>query len=237
MSRGGFGRGGGGGAKTGASALISFDLLRDGGLNSLFKEQSEIFPQIEVPVPRKPAPTEHDRWLARKSYLDSVRNSPFLLAVPPPPKDIERYSDKYRVPKRKRLLRDIRTDLDMFPEELQSIVAPSKAKKSKIKPKKKINDARRDRVAQLAFVVSFVERTAQTQDAFGQIEALLASANDEKDDEKDEDKAPGSDVELDDEENFDDEEDMIDDNDYGQNYFDNGEDDDVDDDDGDADYY
>ncbi|ORX44589.1 hypothetical protein DM01DRAFT_1411263 [Hesseltinella vesiculosa] len=209
MSRGGFRGGGGGGAnRTGAGALISFDLLRDGGINSLFKEQSDIFPDIDIPMPRKPTSTEHERWMLRKRFLDQIRDTPFYLTVPPPPKDIERYSDKYKVVKKKRHLRDIQTDLDMFPEELQSIVDPSKGKKKR--------------------------RTGDV-DAFGQIEALLANATEEKD--EDGEEKQGSDVELDDDENFDDEEDMVDDNDYGQNYFDNGEDDDVDDDDGEADYY
>jgi hypothetical protein len=51
-----------------------------------------------------------------------------------------------------------------------------------------------------------------------------------EDDDEDEDKeGQGSGAE---EEDYDDEEDLIDENDYGQNYFDNGEGDDIDDDDG-----
>jgi DNA-directed RNA polymerase III subunit RPC7 len=51
----------------------------------------------------------------------------------------------------------------------------------------------------------------------------------DEDDEDEEKEGQGSGAE---EEDYEDEEDLVDDNDYGQNYFDNGEGDDVDDDDG-----
>ncbi|CAO3609405.1 unnamed protein product [Cunninghamella blakesleeana] len=136
MSRGGFGgrggRGGGaGGNRSGAQQLLSFDLLKDVGVNGLFNVQTALFPEMEVPVPRKPTSNEKIQYFIRRAYIDKVKDSPFYLTEPPPPRDIERYSDRYKQPIiNKRKLRDIQTDLDMFPEELHSILEPAKAKKS-----------------------------------------------------------------------------------------------------------
>ncbi|CAO3626135.1 unnamed protein product [Cunninghamella echinulata] len=192
MSRGGFGRGGGrgGGAagrNSGAQQLLSFDLLRDVGVNGLFNVQTALFPEMEVPI----------------------KSSPFYLTEPPPPRDIERYSDRYKQPdKNKRKLRDIQTDLDMFPEELHSILDSTKAKK---------------------------KRKQVMQDDFGKIEALLDNANEDKEEDEEGGENQGSDAEEE-EEDYDEEE-LVDDNDYGQNYFDNGEDDGDDGDDGDGEGY
>ncbi|KAI8100055.1 DNA-directed RNA polymerase III, subunit Rpc31 [Halteromyces radiatus] len=215
MSRGGFGGGrggfGGGANRSGAQQLMSFDLIKDVGVNGLFNVQTALFPKMDVPVPRKPSSVEQTQWQLRKDYLERIKNSPFYLTVPPPPKDIERYSDRYKQTNHnKRKLRDIKTNLDMFPEELQSILDPSKTKK---------------------------KRKQQARDDFGQIEELLNKANEDKEDEEEDgEKAAGSDAEVEEEE-YEDEEDLVDDNDYGQNYFDNGEDDGDGDDDGDGEVY
>ncbi|KAI9307601.1 DNA-directed RNA polymerase III, subunit Rpc31 [Cunninghamella echinulata] len=214
MSRGGFGRGGGrgGGAagrNSGAQQLLSFDLLRDVGVNGLFNVQTALFPEMEVPVPRKPTSNERIQYQLRKSYIGKIKSSPFYLTEPPPPRDIERYSDRYKQPDiNKRKLRDIQTDLDMFPEELHSILDPTKAKK---------------------------KRKQVMQDDFGKIEALLDNANEDKEDDEEGGENQGSDAEEE-EEDYDEEE-LVDDNDYGQNYFDNGEDDGDDGDDGDGEGY
>ncbi|KAI8379491.1 DNA-directed RNA polymerase III, subunit Rpc31 [Radiomyces spectabilis] len=205
--RGGFGRGGGG-AQSGAMQLVSFDLLKDLGSGSLFNVQTALFPEMDVPIPRKSTATEETQWKLRKEYLTLIKNSPFHIQRPPPPPDIERYSDKYKSTEtKKRSLRDISTDLDFFPEELMSIIDPSKAKK---KRKKQV-----------------------AQDDFGQLEALL-NAEDKDDDgeDNDEEKEEGEGEEN--EEEYEDEEELVDDNDYNQTYFDNGEGEDMDDDDGDG---
>ncbi|SAM09752.1 hypothetical protein [Absidia glauca] len=190
MSRGGFGGGrggfGGGANRSGPQQLMSFDLIKDLGVNGLFNVQTDLFPKMDVPVPRKSSSNEQTQWRLRRDYLERIKQSAFHLTVPPPPKD-----------------------LDMFPEELQSILDPSKAKK------KRKNVARDD---------------------YGQIEALLDKANDDKDEDDEDGEKPGSDVELEEEE-YEDEEELVDDNDYGQNYFDNGEDDGDGDDDGDGENY
>jgi hypothetical protein len=43
-----------------------------------------------------------------------IKDSPFHLTAPPPPPDIERYSDKYKVVATKRSLRDIETSMSIF---------------------------------------------------------------------------------------------------------------------------
>lgn len=80
-------------------------------------------------MPRKPTETESREWQLRDECLKMIRTTPFHFVPPPPAPDIERYSDKYKQKKEKRGLNDISTDLDFFPEELQSILDPTKAKK------------------------------------------------------------------------------------------------------------
>ncbi|KAI7903231.1 DNA-directed RNA polymerase III, subunit Rpc31 [Cokeromyces recurvatus] len=133
MSRGGrgggFGRGGGGGgAQSGAMQLVSFDLLKDLGSGNLFNVNTALFPEMDVPIPRKPTSNEVQEWKLKKEYLAMVKESPFHLTPAPPPPDIERYSDKYKVQVEKRSLRDIETNLDFFPEELQTILDPRQQK-------------------------------------------------------------------------------------------------------------
>ncbi|KAG0166837.1 hypothetical protein DFQ30_006741 [Apophysomyces sp. BC1015] len=206
--RGGFGRGGGGGANSGAMQLVSFDLLKDLGSGSLFNVNTALFPEMDVPIPHKASSTEKSHSKLREEYLKLVRASPFNLQAAQPPTDIERYSDKYKKAAVKRTLREIKTDFDFFPEELQSILDPSKMKK-----KRKVYDEE-DQI---------------------NLEALLDEAGEQKDDDEDkegdgEKKEGGSEGEY--EEEYEDEEELVDDNDYAQNYFDNGEADDYDDDDG-----
>jgi DNA-directed RNA polymerase III subunit RPC7 len=64
---------------------------------------------MDVPIPRKPTSNEIQQWKLRKEYLSMVKDSPFHLTAPPPPPDIERYSDKYKVAAPKRSLREIET--------------------------------------------------------------------------------------------------------------------------------
>ncbi|GAA5807834.1 hypothetical protein MFLAVUS_001213 [Mucor flavus] len=209
--RGGFGRGGGGAGQTGAMQLVSFDLLKDLGSGNLFNVNTALFPEMDVPIPRKPTSNEVQEWKLRKEYLNMIKESPFHLVAPPPPPDIVRYSDKYKVVIQKRTLREIETNLDFFPDELQITIDSKRRKK---KPK-----------------------TTTIIDEYGQIEALLnAESKDGDEEEEDENGEKKDDEDAENDDEFEDEEEMVDDNDYGQNYFDNGEDDDVDDDDGEDTY-
>ncbi|KAI9493656.1 DNA-directed RNA polymerase III, subunit Rpc31 [Zychaea mexicana] len=215
MSRGGRGgfRGGGGGPQSGAMQLVSFDLLKDLGSGSLFNVQTALFPEMDVPMARKPSTAEGSQWKHKDECIQLIQASPFYLVPPPPPPDIERYSDKYKKRKVKQSLRDIRTDMDFFPDELQSILDPSKRKKRKM--------------------------ANGTGDAFAQLQALMEMEGKDTGDGKDDDdeegeKKEGENPEEEYGDDYEDEEDLVDDNDYAQNYFDNGEGDDVDDDDGDG---
>ncbi|KAI8150061.1 DNA-directed RNA polymerase III, subunit Rpc31 [Fennellomyces sp. T-0311] len=217
MSRGGRGGfRGGGSQQSGAMQLVSFDLLKDLGTGNLFNVQTALFPEMDVPMARKPTNAETTQWKHKDECIQLIQASPFYLVPPPPPPDVERYSDRYKKRKTVQSLRDIRTDMDFFPDELQSILDPSKRKK-------------RRGVANGA------------DDAFSQLKALMElegkDSGDGKEGEDGEKKEGENEEEY--EVDYEDEEDLVDDNDYAQNYFDNGEGDDVDDDDGDGggDYY
>ncbi|OBZ86063.1 hypothetical protein A0J61_05889 [Choanephora cucurbitarum] len=210
MSRGGRGGGfggrggGGGGAQSGAMQLVSFDLLKDLGSGNLFNVNTALFPEMDVPIPRKPTSNEIQQWKLRREYLTMVKDSPYHLTTPPPPPDIERYSDRYKVVAAKRSLREIETNFDFFPEELHVVLDPKRAKKKQ------------------------KQRTAQ--DEYNQLAALLNvdEKGDGENDDEDGEKKDGEDEENE-EEYEDEEEELIDDNDYAETYFDNGEGDDDDD--------
>ncbi|CAO3685334.1 unnamed protein product [Rhizopus stolonifer] len=211
---GGFGRGGGGGAQSGAMQLVSFDLLKDLNAGSLFNVNTALFPPMDVPIPRKPTPSESQYWKFQKKTLDIGKSSSFHLTAPAPEPDIKRYSDRYKIQEEKKSLREVKTILDFFPEEIQNILEPKKAKK-----KRKVMSA---------------------QDEYAQLEAILNGEGEDgnDDDEDDDEKKEGGEEEGEMEEEYEDEEELFDDNDYAQNYFDNGENDgDDDDDEGAGDYY
>ncbi|KAI7862335.1 DNA-directed RNA polymerase III, subunit Rpc31 [Spinellus fusiger] len=205
--RGGFGggRGGFGGANSGAMQLVSFDMLKDLGSGGLFNVNTALFPELDVPIPRKPTETETDQYTLKSDFIKKINQSAYYLKLPEPKPDIERYSDKYKkTPVKRKTLREIETDFDFFSEELHATLDSTKGKR-----KRKIQS---------------------TEDDFN-LDALLNTEekeDNEKEDEDDENKEK-SDAEL--EEEMEEEEELVDDNDYGQNYFDNGEDD-YDDDDG-----
>ncbi|KAJ8655490.1 hypothetical protein O0I10_008776 [Lichtheimia ornata] len=210
--RGGF-RGGGGGAQSGAMQLVSFDMLKD--LGSMFNVNTALFPEMDVPMPRKPNSTESARWELRDESISMIHDTAFYQVPPPPPPDIERYSDRYKPKPIKRTLRDLDADLDAFPEELQSIIDPRLSKR-----KRQARDA--------------------AADGLRDIDALLAMGEEDGKggDEDDEEKKEGDDnAEEQFEDDYEEEEELVDDNDYAQNYFDNGEGDDIDDDDDGGDYY
>ncbi|KAL0095579.1 DNA-directed RNA polymerase III, subunit Rpc31 [Phycomyces blakesleeanus] len=217
--RGGFGggRGGPGGANSGAMQLVSFDMLKDLSSGGLFNVNTALFPEMDVPIPRKPNSSETSQWKFKEDFLKQVHESAYHLVPPPPKPDIERYSDKYKkATVRRKTLREIDTDFDFFPEELQSVIDSSKIKK---KPK-----------------VQKVDETFNLDEIMN-AEGEGKDGEDEEGKEEGKDGEAGSDIEFDEEGE---EEELIDDNDYAQNYFDNGEDEDFDDDDGDGgagDYY
>lgn len=119
-------------------------------------------------------------------------------------------------------------DLDFFPDELQVLLDPKRRKKSKFYIRSRKPET----------YTWFIEQRVNTaQDDYGQIEALLnAEGKDGDDEEEGEDGEKKDDEDAENDDEYEDEEELVDDNDYGQNYFDNGEGDDVDDDDGEDTY-
>lgn len=77
---------------------------------------------MDVPIPRKATSTEAQQWRLRKEYLNMVKDSPYYLTAPPPPPDIERYSDKYKVVTTKRSLREIETSKSWISIEKRDLI-------------------------------------------------------------------------------------------------------------------
>lgn len=120
-------------------------------------------------------------------------------------------------------------DLDFFPDELQVVLDPKRAKKSKCLSSYQNKQKKHEKLINYSLIE---QKQRIVQDEYGQLEALLNAEGKEGDEDEEGDdgeKKEGEDAEEEEEE-YEDEEELVDDNDYGQNYFDNGEGDDVDDD-------
>ena len=102
---------------------------------------------------------------------------------------------------------------------------------------------KKEKLIELNDNIKIIERkmASGSGDAFEQLRALIdmegKDGGDGKDDDEDGEKKEGDNPEEDFGEDYDDEEDLVDDNDYAQNYFDNGEGDEIDEDDGKFSYY
>jgi len=197
-------------------AMMPFELMGDLGSGGLFNVQTDLFPERPLQVQRDPTTREQEQLAASKRYRLALKASAFYLRPPPPPKDIERYSDRYKAGLDKPpSLQTITSNTSFFPEELHSI----------LDPKKRVR-ARRDNYDQANVMRDLEALTNEAENG--------GAAGDEEDEDA-EKEGQGSEAE---EEDYEDEEDLVDENDYGQNYFDNGEADDIDDEDGDGgDYY
>ncbi|KAJ2756317.1 hypothetical protein H4S06_003313 [Coemansia sp. BCRC 34490] len=209
MSR-GRGRGWGNGTRREMSALQT-ELLG----KSLFSKNDEAsgdFPEYEVPAGRGSTKEErHIAELAHK-FREDVRASVFYLHLPPPPRDVERYSDRYFKGQGggyvQHPLKGLQTDINLFPEELQSVVLKKR-----------------------------VKRTRKQADGGGELlEVLKKTKDDDGDDDDDEEedgdkekKKKKKDDESDDEavDGELEEEEEEEENDYMDTYFDNGEEDDI----------
>ncbi|KAK9712070.1 hypothetical protein K7432_007394 [Basidiobolus ranarum] len=202
MSRGGRGRGRGGGGTGRAGPPMSGLQSEVQGLVFFPAEPLEIFPEIDLPIPKSITYEERESLKHLREYKKTLKESPFYLELPPPPKDIERYSDRYqRHNSSKEHLSSVITDLSFFPEELH--VAFDKTKTAK---KRKTVNFNMD------------------------LETLNSLEKEEQDDGKkadDEEAAEGEDNE----EINDEEEDFEEETDYVDSYFDNGEGDEYEDDD------
>ncbi|KAI9501779.1 hypothetical protein GGI25_005424 [Coemansia spiralis] len=208
----GRGRGWGDGARREMSALQT-ELIGKSLFNKT-EEKSSDFPDHEVTAGR--ASTEEERHIAElmEQFHEEIKASVFYLHLPPPPRDVERYSDRYfkkRTTYMQHPLKGLRTNIELFPEELQSVLLRKK-----------------------------VKRTRAEVDGNDELLEVLKKAKDDEDDEEEKDKK-GSDDEDQDIEGELEEEEEEEENDYMDTYFDNGEEDDIgdidDDDGGGGDYY
>ncbi|KAI8323095.1 hypothetical protein GQ54DRAFT_117529 [Martensiomyces pterosporus] len=211
MSR-GRGRGRGeGGARREMSALQT-ELLGK-SIFSKNEDDTNGYPEYEMPISKPP--TEEERHIAQLlgQFQAELRASVFCLQQPAPPKEIERYSDRYfkagqnGTSKGSRSLKGLKTNAALFPEELHSAILKKKTKKTR----------------------------SEVDNRDGLLEAL-EGAKDEDEDEDEEKKGEDEEVAEEEIEEEDEEE-----NDYMDSYFDNGEADDMgdmdDDEGGGGDYY
>ncbi|XP_038072905.1 DNA-directed RNA polymerase III subunit RPC7-like [Patiria miniata] len=178
-----------------------------------------LFPPLEFrPVP---LPTG-DEWdyllLLKQEFRNTMRDSPYYIKPQDKKKDIERYSDKYRMSNNSDNTIGWTPDWNRLPKEL------------KIRVKKQGETAARSAVKavpnlQAAKQISQkdVEVVTQRLAELEQKETEAASGDEKQEDEDEE--------EIDEEEYYD-EEDQEEGTDYIVSYFDNGEDDVNDDDDG-----
>ncbi|KAJ1951593.1 hypothetical protein FBU59_000068 [Linderina macrospora] len=124
MSRGrGRGRGG---ARREMSALQT-ELIGK-SLFSKVDEESSVFPEYDV-APGKP-PSKEETHIAQllASYRQTLTTSMFYLQPPAPPRDIERFSDRFYTADANRnpSLRTLKTNLELFPDELHNVISAKK---------------------------------------------------------------------------------------------------------------
>ncbi|KND03040.1 uncharacterized protein SPPG_02109 [Spizellomyces punctatus DAOM BR117] len=132
--RGGRGGGSGGGFGRGRGPDLGEDV-------EVTYKETPLFPDYKPhPFKQMTLPEQYmvDEW---KVFLDSLRELPYYLDVPPPKPDIERYSDRFRkrTKEANKSLTGVPTDLAFFPEELHGVKDPSKSKTSAKLVKKDID--------------------------------------------------------------------------------------------------
>ncbi|KAJ2328670.1 hypothetical protein GGI00_004136 [Coemansia sp. RSA 2681] len=212
MSR---GRGRGGDGNRREISALQTELLG----KSIFNkngEKSNGFPDYDVVAGRTPTAEEKHVADLMEKFRSEMQSSVFCLQPPAPPRDIERYSDRYFKAATRQSLKGLKTDLSLFPDELHQELLKKRTKRVK----------------------------AVVDSGDGLLDALKGAKDDDDEDGAGGagDKSGGSDAEKSDKEDGDeelgdedDEEDEEEGNDYLDSYFDNGEEDDmgdIDDDDG-----
>ncbi|ORX68207.1 hypothetical protein DL89DRAFT_294129 [Linderina pennispora] len=119
MSRGG-GRGRGRGTRREMSALQT-ELIGK-SLFSKVDDESSVFPEYDVSTGKPPSREETHIAQLLSSYRQTLVTSMFYLQPPAPPRDIERFSDRFYTTDANRnpSLRTLKTSLDLFPDELHN---------------------------------------------------------------------------------------------------------------------
>ncbi|ORX89590.1 hypothetical protein K493DRAFT_305633 [Basidiobolus meristosporus CBS 931.73] len=224
MSRGGRGRGRGGGPGRAGPPMSGLQSEVQ-GMVFFPAEPLEIFPEIDLPIPKSITYEEREALKLLREYKKSLKESPFYLELPPPPKDIERYSDRYQHRSTsKEHLSSVIADLSFFPEELHSAVDKTKT----VKKPKKVN---------FNVDLEALNSLEKEEQDDGKVRPMLHFSNEAihsysclagKQNADEEEGAEGEDNE----EAYDEEEDFEEETDYVDSYFDNGEGDEYDDDDG-----
>ncbi|KAJ2003831.1 hypothetical protein GGI04_001715 [Coemansia thaxteri] len=202
MSRGrGRGRGGDGGNRREISALQT-ELLG----KSIFSKNGDKhlgFPEYEVNAGRAASEEEKHVSELMEEFRNQLQSSVFYLQPPVAVRDIERFSDRFFKQAPQQSLKGLRTNVKLFPEELQSVVLKKRTKRTKAAVDNgdgllnAINNARDD----------------DEEDRDGK-----SGSDDDKSGKEEDDEAVDGEEEEDDEE---------DGNDYIDSYFDNGEEDDI----------
>ncbi|KAJ2229428.1 hypothetical protein H4R99_003034 [Coemansia sp. RSA 1722] len=128
MSR---GRGWGGGARREMNGLQT-ELLRDRKLRKLDSGVKGTFPEYEM-IPGRPL-TSEEKHIANlmDEFRNELKSSVFYLKSPPAPPEVERFSDRYHTKEDStKSLKELKTDIALFPEELQSVLLKKRTKKAK----------------------------------------------------------------------------------------------------------
>ncbi|CAG8668303.1 15393_t:CDS:2, partial [Racocetra persica] len=76
---------------------------------------------LEFEDPVGPTDNEQLTLYALIGYKAALKDSAFYISAPPPPTEIQRYSDQFKKKKTPHSLRDIKTDIGFFPEELHCV--------------------------------------------------------------------------------------------------------------------
>jgi hypothetical protein len=166
---------------------------------------SDTPPSIEFQDPIPPSEDEQQVLNAMSAYKASLKDSAFYITPTLPSYNIQRYSDQFKKKKTKCSLRDIKTDLAFFPDELHIV------KDDSIKVSTDTNQRKVQFDLNLTFG-QFLEQESKekTKNVEHENENEIEKYSDmEQEDEEDEDAA-----------------------DYIESYFDDGEMDDAFDDDG-----
>ncbi|RIA87161.1 DNA-directed RNA polymerase III, subunit Rpc31 [Glomus cerebriforme] len=171
---------------------------------------NDIPAEIEFKEAIPPSEDEHTTINALFGYKAALRDSAFFITTPPSTSaDIQIYSDQFKIKKAHHSLRDIKTDLAFFPQELHmvkddSIMVTASADENQKKVQFDLNSTFGQLLEQ--------ESKEKTKNVEHRNESEFGKYTDMEqvqDDEEDEDAA-----------------------DYVESYFDNGETDDIFDDDG-----
>ncbi|KAF0515236.1 DNA-directed RNA polymerase III subunit rpc7 [Gigaspora margarita] len=174
-----------------------------------FVDESSKGLEFEDPVP--PTDSEQSTLYALVGYKAALKDSAFYISAPPPPSEIQRYSDQFKKKKTSRSLRDIKTDIAFFPDELHCV------KDESLTSTVTTNIAIQKRVA------------FDLDQTFGDL-----LAQEDKEQTKKQDTGAENEFEkyTDMDQFLQEEDELADATDYVESYFDNGEGDDLDDDGG-----